>query len=591
LHRRKNAFGHWKSGIDDPHFFLAPRGSDDPDAELAATLRAFFDPLPVGDHQAHAQCRYPARYAWLNQQLNFDPRELPEVSCERFEAWRRQMNACSVSLVFASYYMNNPASMYGHTFLRLNRAPQDPTATYHLLDYTANFAADATTTNGILYAWDGLFGRFRGRFSTLPYYLKVQQYNNLESRDLWEYPLHLTPAQVDLLVRHLWEVGQTSMAYYFFNRNCSYQLMPILEAAAPDLELSRGFILKTIPSDTLRKIRSWPGLADPGIRRPSEQAEMIAHRSHLNEKEIDAVEALLRNSTSVAAENVLSLFAADRQALILESAQDLLRYREGFSLDLPLATQNKEQDLLVRRSQLHVSSPSWVTVPELSVAPELGHRTGRVSVTQGFSSRSAFQEIGLRPVLHDLDDPSAGYLEGSKLEMFNTRLRWDDRRATAYLEELSLVNIVSLPEWDRWVRKPSWKVNFGARVAPELDRDPENSLYFGLNFGPGWSARVPAPWPVHFFILADVDGGAGSPWRAGGRFGAGGSAGLLMEYSHAIRLRAQIQEVHYVVGDPDSTTHTEIVPSFSLTDRLDLRVTLEEWNRYKEARVGLFWFL
>ena len=79
--------------------------------------------------------------------------------------------------------------------------------------------------------------KFRGRFSTMPYYIKVQEYNNLESRDLWEYPLHLTRPQVDLLVRHLWELGQTSMAYYFFNRNCSYQLLPLLEAAAPDLNI------------------------------------------------------------------------------------------------------------------------------------------------------------------------------------------------------------------------------------------------------------------------------------------------------------------------------------------------------------------
>ena len=175
--------------------------------------------------------------------------------------------------------------------------------------------------------------------------------------------------------------------------------------------------------------------------------------------------------------------------------------------------------------------------------------------------------------------------------MFNTRLRWDDRRSTLYLEELSLVNVVSLPEWDRWVQKPSWKINAGLRVAPELNRDPENSLYFGLNFGPGWSARVPAPWPIHFFVLGDFDGGAGSPWRAGGRLGAGGSTGVFMEFSPVLRLRAQIQHVHYVVGDPDSTTHTEIVPSWSLGNRLDLHVNLEQWNRYKEVRVGFYWFI
>ena len=583
-------FGHLKSGIDDPAFFVSPDGKYDASAELDATLAAFTQPVTTADHQSHAQCRYPARYAWLKSQLNFDPAQMPEVSCDRFEAWRAQLNADSVSLVFASYYMNNPASMYGHTFLRLNRSPTDPTATHHLLDYTVNFAAQATTTNGILYTFDGLAGGFRGRFSTIPYYIKVQEYNNIESRDLWEYPLHLTPAQVDQLVRHLWELGQTSIAYYFFNRNCSYQLLPLLEAADPDLNLSRPFVFKAIPSDTLRAIRAWPGLSDSGARRPSDQAEMIAHRARLTNIEIQWAEQLLTPDAQ-AAETHVRGESPERQALVVESAQDLLRYRVGLARDLPAFIQNREQALLVWRSQLNVSKATAYAGTNTSVSPELGHGTGRLSVAQGFSSRAMFQEIGLRPVLQDLDDPSSGYLGGSKLEMFNTRLRWDDRRSTLYLEEFTLANVVSLPEWDAWAHKPSWKINAGARVATELDRDPENSLYFGLNFGPGWNTRLPALWPVHFFVFAEVDGGAGAPWRAGGRFGAGGSSGLLMEFTPTLRLRAQVQHIHYVVGDPDSATHAEIVPSWSLSDRLDLRLNLEQWNRYKEVRVGFYWFL
>jgi len=592
LHMRKNLLTAPKSGIDDPHFFITPRGNRHPQAELEATLVAFFNPLPASgvDTQEHPQCRYPARYAWLKKQLAFDPTRMPEAHCDRFEAWRSQLNAQSVSLIFASYYMNNPASMYGHTFLRLNRGSEDPTAAQHLLDYTVNFAAEATTTNGILYAFYGLAGKFRGRFSTMPYYIKVQEYNNLESRDLWEYPLHLTPEQVDLLIRHLWELGQSSIAYYFFNRNCSYQLLPLLEAAAPELSLSPSFVFKTVPSDTLRALRQWPGFSDAGERRPSERSLLLTHRQRLTSAEIHLAEALLRPQSKTAEAEVRQA-PVQRQALVLESAQELLRYRVGLSRDLPAPIQEKEQQLLLWRSQLGVSSSSVVVPPDHSIAPERSHRTGRISFSEGVSSRSGFQELSLRPALQDLDDSSAGYLSGSRLEMFNIRARYDDQRSKLYLEEFGFANIVSLPEWDRWVKKPAWKINAGGRVAHELTRHPESALYFGLNFGPGWSMRLPLPWSARFFLFTDVDCGAGHAWNAGGRFGGGGSGGLLNEFTPSLRLRLQAQHIHYWVGDPDSTTHLEIVPSWSITDRLDLRVILEKWNRYQEARFGLYWFL
>ena len=41
LHERRNLLGVYQSEIDDPSFFLAPRGRKDPSAELDATLAAF----------------------------------------------------------------------------------------------------------------------------------------------------------------------------------------------------------------------------------------------------------------------------------------------------------------------------------------------------------------------------------------------------------------------------------------------------------------------------------------------------------------------------------------------------------------------
>ena len=85
-----------------------------------------------------------------------------------------------------------------------------------LLDYTVNYEAITESKNGLAFAVKGLGGGYKGRFSTLPYYIKIQVYNNMESRDLWEYELSLNQNEVDQLVRHLWELGPIGITYFFF---------------------------------------------------------------------------------------------------------------------------------------------------------------------------------------------------------------------------------------------------------------------------------------------------------------------------------------------------------------------------------------
>src|SRR6185312_8559320 len=113
LHDRRNLLGVYRSDVDDPRFFMSTRGRQNPSAELDADLSAFFEPAPADPQQQSAQCRFPARYQWLKDQLKFDPRQLPEQPCPRFEQWASLIDADAVTVVFASYYMNNPASMYG----------------------------------------------------------------------------------------------------------------------------------------------------------------------------------------------------------------------------------------------------------------------------------------------------------------------------------------------------------------------------------------------------------------------------------------------------------------------------------------------
>ena len=160
LHYRKGLFGGYESEQDDPGFFLSPKGKTDPSAELAATLAQFFSAELVGRSRQPAQCAFIARYHWLKEQLQFDPIRLPPLSCERFDRWYEDFEVQSISLIFPSAFLNNPASMFGHTLFRVDQKGQ--TEQTRILAYTINYAADVPPNAGLAYPIRVFFGSYNG---------------------------------------------------------------------------------------------------------------------------------------------------------------------------------------------------------------------------------------------------------------------------------------------------------------------------------------------------------------------------------------------------------------------------------------------
>ena len=263
-----------RSYVRSDAFFLAARGASDPEAELRATLAAFANGDP-------ARCRYPARFTWLDGALGFQRERLPRVECPEYDQWRLDVGpALAASLVFADAFLNNPSSMFGHTLIRFDRVPVAGDVDRRDLGaYAVNFAAETGDDRGVLYAVRGIVGSYPGYYSLLPYYDKVRQYGDLESRDLWEYPLALTPEQVELLIEHLFELRDVAFPYYYFTQNCSFHLLGLLEVARPDLELLDRFRIHTIPADSLRAVLEEVGLAATPGYRPS-AATRLAHEAH-----------------------------------------------------------------------------------------------------------------------------------------------------------------------------------------------------------------------------------------------------------------------------------------------------------------------
>ena len=273
-------------------FFLAPDGSENPGSELLAFRAALAEPLPA-DPDNDVRCRFPARYAFVKRALDLGGGEAKPFECPRYEKWRKEIDADSAYLLFAAQFMNSPASMYGHTLLQLGRSGK--TKGDAILDYVVAYGAETGGAGGLSYIVLGLSGGFPGFFSTVPFYLKIREYNDAESRDLWAYKLRLSPEQLDFLLAHLWEVRTVNFPYYFLGKNCSYFLLRFLDLVNPGEPLVRGLPFWTIPVDTIRALakRGW---ITERTHRPSRSARMLARRKFLVGEEKDLARDLVESA-------------------------------------------------------------------------------------------------------------------------------------------------------------------------------------------------------------------------------------------------------------------------------------------------------
>jgi len=543
LYYERGWLGGYHSVCINKDFFLSPEGKTNPRAEMEAAVSGFFSPGPDNDSP---ECRFPERYNWLRRVLGGDAQAVPARVCSDYEEWKAGLETESVSLIFAAGYLNNPSTLYGHTFLRLHRRGANGA---DLLDYTINYAATADAENGILFALKGLVGAYPGQFSTIPYYLKIQEYHNLENRDLWEFPLSLTSEEIDRLLRHGWELGKASFPYLFFTRNCSWQLLPLLDIAKPELAVSARFPRWVIPSDTTKAIVS----ASPAAKvqwRPALWKTVEWKRSQLTEGERDLSFKLARGDQPAAIKKLSALPPA-RAATVLEATADYLSWRLYARQIGKDELDGRSDPLLSVRASLGPQT-TFTGAPPMPVSVMEAHDSMRLGAGfVGIRDSGPAYELQGRFAIQDLLDSPDGYLPDAALEMASLRLRWLPDRKRFYFKEARLAHVLSLNPWDNWVRRKSWEINAGLEQAEETGRQTGTSAIWSMNAASGFAAETRVGARELFYLMATADSGLGPALDKSWRLGAGLKAGMLAE-AGPVRALAEARYIGYALGSKTS---------------------------------------
>ena len=604
------------SQADDEKFFLHPNGKRDAKAELVANIHAFFKTSQSG----HAQCLFPARWWWLKQQLNYG-RDY-DVKCPQLEAFMARVTADKLVLLFPTMYLSNPGSTFGHTFLRF-----DTEGEANLLSQTLNYAARTNKEDNILnYVRKGLFGGYTGFFRMRSYFETVQEYNNIENRDIWEYELNFTKNEIRQLLRHVWEISNVDFDYFFFKENCAYRMLALLDVIRTGMELTTGskFSVYAIPVDTVRALDE-VGLIKSRKLRASLVTRIddyfLNEDESINNKNTRAAVNIATKENVVNPESILSYLAVvenDRDKIdVLQQSYNILQFKNTFSsvkakniLEQANNLSNKKntnvkEDLSQQKflewnksggNDANRNSGGRYSGNRNSknrnygkVPPEKGHDSIRVSTGFGKQNTRQYIDLRFRPAFHDLMDSMEGYVSGAAINSFEVRFKWFTSSSDKFngskesgnelrLESLNVFNITSLNPLRHWHKSLSWLLDV------RFDRTQLNETNSVRNFigrgGLGLSFQKKHVLPFFMFM---GEGNFSSHYKKGYSFLLGLQAGMQLSFK-SNRLLLSYQGDKAVSGfDLDrSVSQLQWQYDFQINHAMRLRYRRSEYDFFDD---------
>lgn len=436
--------------IHDSGFVLS-QGRFSPRAELSATLAMLYA-------DAQAVCRFPARYLWLQDQLNLP--KLPLDRCPEWKELRIRAPLDTLSLVFVTESVVLPASMMGHAFLELSGRTPDGQLVAHAL----SFYTPAETYNLPKLYWQAMVTGKQGVFALAPFEEVRAKYLEDEKRNLWLYRLQTSEKERMLIQAHMLELKQTRLLYWFHSYNCA---------------------------TLLRNLLALSGRMPPS-REPWETPKDLVRA---------ATQAGLVSRTEVLLTNEWLVDQLHQRSSGLDAGQrDLLSKAR---LDVLLANQR------ITLAQWEAGQRSLAPQEgQISLATDLDPAHSQPDAQMGFSLERRGAESRGRltfvPMSHQFLDRQAQSQAETELEFMSAAISWAEA-ARVRLDQLNIYAMRSLNPWNDTTRRLSseFKVGYGQSVSHS-------------RVGRGWQLRfgLGATWRLHpradFYGLGGVSQGKGA---------------------------------------------------------------------------------
>jgi hypothetical protein len=547
-HYRKTILG-YRSSVQGDFFFRSQVGMRNPEAELYATIEDFlYPPEWMDDQNMHPQCHFPARLEWIKNELELADGVLPTPNCAQLNKWKKDLSPEAVSIVFASYYMGHPASIFGHTFLRIH----NKNSTSAQLDHGVEFGVVLPEQMGFFQICNmvlsGIFGRYSGTFQVVRYYHFTNKYNKKESRDLWTFPIDLTESEQTLLINHLWELGAgIEFRYSFMRKNCAFLLLDLLDTVRTSDSLTSEFKYLSDSMGTVLTLESLRTLNDRGmLGEPSidpsvaTNADFLLRKLNKTEKDIAQRIRILPESYTLPE---FARLENSRQAIVVDTAIELLKMSAVGSKRTQYSVQDRRRQLLdIRRAIDIKSQPLPIPVTSLE-SPLSAHPAGRTDVFAGQNTDGTYSGLRYRLGVHDILDPPSGFPPNSQLNVPSIELRFDHDKHRVFFERLEFFDLIHLPPSEKGYRSAAFHINANIHREQALFRGKEGTV-FDFSFARGVRATS-EPLGLVVYLLPGTNVSLSPKYDAFGQVGFGGESGVVASPHQRLRLHFNATAHYY----------------------------------------------
>ncbi len=491
LRYQKTMFGGYESQADNKEFFLSSNGKNSPEDEFNEVKDKMMIPQLS---ENHVICLFPARSTYVSKKLNM---KLPfsPLSCKKTKDLIDKVNLDAISLVFSSYFIEKPASAFGHTFLKLrSKDSKDDNNDY--LDYGVDYSAQVTTLNPIMYGVLGIFGGFYGKFSLMPYYVKIKEYNDMESRDLWTFKVKLTEDEKKLFMYHLLEMDRAKFEYFYFKENCSYHVLALLDAIKPEANLIEKLSFFVPPIDTLHALRDADIIEEVKIR-PSKYQTLLKRIKAIPDEHLELYQESISKDAVV--ENTLS---SDQKVNYYDFLTDYIDFKNA---DILSTIQHKNYKNVVKqklalnlkRSEIaQNSSPLDFSDIVQNDSPLDAHNSKRIKI--GYTKNDIFN-LEFRFALHDYLENRVGYIPYATSELFNMKFSYLHEAKKFRLSKIDFVNVEAIRPKSLISDKLSWRFKISLEA---VEDEKENHYSQNMNISLGKSLIFKSV-TTSIFIKAD----------------------------------------------------------------------------------------
>lgn len=571
-------FGAAYSAVADEAFFLSSEGRYNPSAELNATIAALELPDP-GDG-SHASCKFPARAMWLAQQGVVTP---VNATCTERDTWLKQRQHNEVGVVFASGYMGNPASFFGHMLLHLGSVSQDQNP-IQLLDTSLNFGADTSGDGIVPYIVKGLVGGYQARYSNVPFFRNTDIYSESEMRDMWHYEFAFSEADRAFLIAHMWEVLGQKFDYLFLNENCASRIARTLELVI-DAELTESSMPWVAPEQVMIHLSNATYNGQPVVRsrmhKPSRRYQTEQHFHQLSAEQQGALEDVWQdpNTLNFAHPRFRRLSTTDRGPVVDVILSHLITLEENNSeLNIPAL----RQTALLARLQLPTSPAFKVTevpAPIEQATPSSMLRTTAVAASQ----RDTALRLSFRPMHYDILQGNNSRMPYAGLEI--GRVELDVTGHDVRLHHLQILDVTNLnPKRTplHEVRALAWQMKLGVG---NRSLACNNCLDTSAELNVGWSDFYNG-WVPFALVGAQLRTTA----YQDGFLALTLNAGMFRMWSEQQSSYLTVSHNNAFQGELGRSTELRLQHRYQLSRESDIRLHLASDRYGAEAGVGYSWY-